>query len=118
MMSRTAAAVAARVWRPSLVILLSQQTNMFEARAAIAKHAPQAISNVQKILIFLASKNKTNKREAGGGKITSMSSGTAPFFYLKTLRSHGTCDDFFHTHKNQGLLHLKHYLKNKQGFKD
>lgn len=48
MMSRTAAAVAARVCRPSLVILFSQQTNMFEARAAIAKHAPQAISNVQK----------------------------------------------------------------------
>lgn len=42
------AAVAARVWRPSLVILLSQQTNMFEARAAIARHAPRAISNVQK----------------------------------------------------------------------
>ena len=36
---------------------------MFEARAAIAKHAPQAISNVQKILIFQASKNKTNKRK-------------------------------------------------------
>lgn len=45
------------------MILLSQQTNMFEARASIAKHAPQAISNVQKILIFQASKNKTNKRE-------------------------------------------------------
>lgn len=77
---------------------------MFEARAAIAKRAPQAISNVQqkkkkkkkkkkKILIFLASKNKTNKREEGdgGGRkiyIKSMSSGTAPFFYLKTLRDH------------------------------
>ena len=42
------AAVPARVWRRSLVILLSQQTNMFEARAAIARQAPPAISNVQR----------------------------------------------------------------------
>lgn len=70
------------------MILLSQQTNMFEAQVAIAKHAPQAISNVQKILIFQASKNKTNKRGEKIKKIKSMSSGTAPFFYLKTLRDH------------------------------
>lgn len=42
------AAVPARVWRLSLVILLPQQTNMFEAQAAIARQAPRAISNVQR----------------------------------------------------------------------
>lgn len=69
------------------MIPLSQQTNMFEAQAAIAKHAPQAISNVQKILIFQASKNKTNKR-GKKKKYKSMSSGTAPFFCLGTLGDH------------------------------
>lgn len=66
------------------MILISQQTNMFEAEAAIAKHAPQAIPNVQEILIFLAAKNKTN----GGKKSKSMSPGTTPFFSLRTFRDH------------------------------
>lgn len=60
------------------MILFSQQTNMFEAPAAIAKHAPQAISNVQKILIFQASKNKTNKH--GGEKNPSQCPLERPHF--------------------------------------
>lgn len=75
------------------MILLSQQTNMFEAQAAIAKHAPQAISNVQKILIFQASKNKTNKRKKKKKNSKSMSSGMAPFLCLRTHRSPGTNDE-------------------------
>lgn len=83
------AAVPACVWRLSLVIPLSQQTNMFEAQPATAKHAPQAISNVQKILIFQASKSKINK-EKKGGKILwmSMSSGMALYLCRRTLRDH------------------------------
>lgn len=66
MMNGIVLLVPARVWRPSLVVLLSQQTNMFEAGAAIARQAPRAVSNVQKILIFQTSKNKPNKWKRGG----------------------------------------------------
>lgn len=73
------------------MILLSQQTNMFEAQAAIAKHAPQAISNVQKILIFQASKNKTNKR---GEKYQVNVLWNGPTFLPQnTQRSPGTDDE-------------------------
>lgn len=68
------------------MILLSQQTNMFEAQAAIAKHAPQAISNVPKILIFQASKNKTNKR--GRKKISSQCPLERPHFSTSKPSDH------------------------------
>lgn len=48
MMCSSALPVPARVWRPSLVILISRQTNMFEAGAATVRHTPRAISNVKK----------------------------------------------------------------------
>lgn len=74
------------------MILLSQQTNMFEAQAAIAKHAPQAISNVQKILIFQASKNKTNKQGWGGYQVNVLWNGPI-FLPQNTQRSSGTHDE-------------------------
>lgn len=75
------------------MILLSQQTNMFEAQAAIAKHAPQAISNVQKILIFQASKNKTNKRRKKNKKQVNVLWNGPIFLPRNTQRSPGTDDE-------------------------
>ncbi|PWA21148.1 hypothetical protein CCH79_00009397 [Gambusia affinis] len=66
-MCSSALPVPARVWRPSLVILISRQTNMFEAGAATVRNTPRAISNSLSLGAVRSSHHKRDLRIHGHG---------------------------------------------------